>query len=69
MQAVAFADEETQSAMRRRLANGGGDLESFDGPEPLVRAVKSARAANNGVLTVADARAADAITRRYALSV
>ena len=68
MQAVAFADEESQAAMRRRLANGGGDLEPFEGPEALVNAVKSARAANNGALTVADARAADVVARRYALS-
>ncbi len=68
MQAVAFADEETQAAMRTRLLNGGGDLEPVDGPDALVRAVKSARAANGGVLTVADARAADAVARRYALS-
>ena len=68
MQAVAFADDETQAAMRRRLASGGGDLEPLDGPEALVKAVKSARAANGGALTVADARAADAVARRYALS-
>ncbi len=68
MQAVAFADDETQAALRKRLANGGGDLEPFDRPEALVNAVKSARAANGGALTVADLRAADAIARRYALS-
>ncbi len=68
MQAVAFADDETQAAMRRRLASGGGDLEPVDGPDALVRAVKSARAANGGALTIADARAADAVARRYALS-
>jgi hypothetical protein len=68
MQAVAFADDETQAAMRTRLAGGGGDLEPVDGPDALVRAVKSARAANGGALTVADARAADAVARRYALS-
>lgn len=69
MQAIAFADDETQAAMRRRLTNGGGDLEPFDGPEGLTRAVKSARAANGGALTVAEAHAADAVARRYALSV
>jgi hypothetical protein len=68
LQAVAFADAETQAAMRRRLANGGGDLDPFEGPEALVKAVKIARAANGGSLTVADARAADAVARRYALS-
>lgn len=68
MQAVAYSDEETQAAMRRRLLNGGGDLNSVEGSDALVRAVKSARAANGGVLTVADARAADEFARRYALS-
>jgi hypothetical protein len=68
MQAVAFADDETQAAMRRRLSNGGGDLEPFDGPDALVRAVRSARTANGGALTVAEARAADAVARRYALA-
>ena len=68
MQAVAFADDATQAAMRTRLMNGGGDLESVDGPGALVTAVKSARAANGGALTVAEARAADAVARRYALS-
>jgi hypothetical protein len=68
MQAVAFADEETQAAMRRRLMNGGGDLDPVQGPEPLVNAVKSARAANGGALTVAQVRMADAVARRYALS-
>jgi hypothetical protein len=69
MQAVTFADDETQAAMRRRLSNGGGDLEAFEGPDALARAVKSARSANGGSLTVADARTADAVARRYALAV
>ena len=68
MQAVAFSDDETQAAMRARLLNGGEDIEPLDGPEALVTAVKSARAANGGALTIADARAADAVARRYALS-
>ena len=68
MQAAAFADDATQAAMTRRLSNSGGDLEAFDGPEALVEAVRAARAANGGVLTVAEARAADAVARRYALS-
>ncbi len=69
MQAVAFADDETQAAMRRRLSNGGGDLEPFDGPDKLALAVKSARSANGGSLTVAEARAADVVARRFALAV
>ncbi len=67
MQALAYSDDETQGAMRRRLLNGGGDLDSLEGPEALVKAVRSARSANGGVLTVADARAADELARRYAL--
>lgn len=68
MQAVAFADDETRAAMRARLMQGGQELEPVNGPEALVTAVKSARAANGGLLTLADARAADAVARRYALS-
>ncbi len=52
-----------------RRFNGGGDLEPFDGPDQLARAVKSARSVNGGSLTVAEARAADAVARRYALAV
>ena len=68
MQAVAFADEDAQAAMRDRLAGGSGELGDFDGPDALVKAVRSARAANNGAISVADAHAANAIARRYALS-
>ena len=68
MQAVAFADEDAQAAMRDRLACGSGELGDFDGPDALVKAVRSARAANNGAISVADAHAANAIARRYALS-
>ena len=68
MQAVAFADEEARAAMHDRLAGGGDELGDFDGPEALVKAVKSARAANNGAISIVDARAAEAIARRYALS-
>jgi hypothetical protein len=66
MLAAAFADEATRTAMRDRLRGGDGDLDDIKGPDALVRAVKSARAVNNGVLTVADARAADTVARRYA---
>lgn len=68
MQAVAFADEDVRAAMHNRLVGGAGELVDFDGPEALVKAVKSARAANKGVISIADARAAEAIARRYALS-
>ncbi len=68
MQAVAFADDDARAAMHSRLVGGDGELGDFDGPEPLVKAVKSARAANQGAISLADARAAEAIARRYALS-
>jgi hypothetical protein len=67
MQAVTFADPETQATLRKRLASGG-DLEAIEGPAALVNAVKSARAANGGPLTVADLVAADAVARRYTLA-
>jgi hypothetical protein len=68
MQAVAFADEDVRAAIHNRLAGGADELGDFGGPEALVRAVKSARAANGGPISIADARAAEAIARRYALS-
>ena len=61
--------------LRRRRGAGGdarpsrrrsGEIGDFDGPDALVKAVKSARAANNGAISIADARAAEAIARRYA---
>ncbi len=67
MQAVAFADEDAQAAMRDRLAKGSGDLSDVSGPAELVEAVKAARAANNGPISIDDARAAAEIARRYAL--
>ena len=68
MQAVAFADEDVRAAMHDRLVGGSGELGDFDGPETLAKAVKSARAANNGAITISDAREAEAIAVRYALS-
>ena len=68
MQAVAFADEDVRAAMHDRLVGGSGELGDFDGPETLAKAVKSARAANNGAITIFDAREAEAIAVRYALS-
>ncbi len=68
MQAVAFADDDARAAMQKRLVGGTGELDDVDGPDALVKAVKSARAANNGAISIADARAAESIARRYALS-
>jgi hypothetical protein len=67
MQAIAFADDEVQTAMRSRLA-GSGEIGEFEGPDSLVNAMKSARAANNAAISTADARAAAEVARRYALS-
>ena len=68
MQAVAFADDDARAAMHSRLVGGADELGDFEGPEALVKAVESARAANKGAISIADARAAEAIARRYALS-
>ena len=68
MQAVAFADEASQAAMRDRLVSGSGDLGDVADPAALVNAVKSARVANNGAISVEDALAAGEIARRYALA-
>jgi outer membrane murein-binding lipoprotein Lpp len=67
MQAVAFADDEAQTAMLERLADGAGDLTDIKGPPALVEAVKAARVANNGPISVEDARAAAETALRYAL--
>jgi hypothetical protein len=67
MQAVAFADDDAQAAMRDRLAKGSGELSDIGGPAELVEALKAARAANNGPISIEDARAAAEIARRYAL--
>jgi hypothetical protein len=67
MQALAFADDESQAAMRDRLARDSGDLSDVNGPAALVSAVKAARAANNAVISIEDARAAAEVARRYAL--
>ena len=57
MQAVALADDDARAAMHSRIASGSGELGDFDGPDALAKAVKSARAANNGAIPIADARA------------
>jgi hypothetical protein len=69
MQAVAFADDDAQAAMRDRLAKGSGELGDVGGPPELVEAVKAARAALGGPISIEDARAAAEIARRYALPV
>ena len=68
MQAIAFADDDVQTAMLSRLSNGSGELGEVEGPNSLINAVKSARAANNGEISVSDARVCLDIARRYALS-
>jgi hypothetical protein len=69
MQAAAFADDEAQAAMRDRLAKGSGELGDIAGPAELVEAIKAARAANNGPISIEAARAAAEIADRYALPV
>jgi outer membrane murein-binding lipoprotein Lpp len=68
MQAIAFADDGVRNAMDARISAGSGELGEVEGPEPLVKALRSARSANNGEIQVSDARAAADIARRYALS-
>ena len=67
MQAVAFADDDAQAAMLERLADGSGELTEIKGPPALVEAVKAARAANNGPISIEEARAAAETALRYAL--
>jgi KAP family P-loop domain len=67
MQAVAFAGDDVQAAMLERLANGSGELTEVNGPPALVAAVKAARTANNGSISIEDARDAAETALRYAL--
>jgi hypothetical protein len=67
MQAVAFADDDAQAAMLERLADGSGELTEIKGPPALVEAVKAARVANNGPISIDEARAAAETALRYAL--
>ena len=69
MQAVAFADDDAQAAMLERLADGSGELTEIKGPPALVEAVKAARVANNGPISIDEARAAAETALRYALPV
>ena len=67
MQAAAFADDKAQAALRDRLAYGSGELTDVNGPPALIDAVKAARAALNGPISIEDARLAAEIAGRYAL--
>ena len=67
MQAVAFADDDAQAAMLERLADGSGELTEIKGPPALVEAIKAARVANNGPISIDEARAAAETALRYAL--
>jgi KAP family P-loop domain len=67
MQAIAFADDNAQAALRDRLAYGSGELTDVIGPPALIEAIRAARAANNGSVSIEDARAAAETARRYAL--
>jgi hypothetical protein len=67
MQAVAFADDDAQTAMLERLTDGSGELTDISGPPALVEAIKAARVANNGPISIEEARAAAEIALRYAL--
>ena len=69
MQAAAFADEEVQAALRDRLAHGAGELTEISGHPALTDAIKAARAASGGPISVEDARVAAEVARRYALPV
>jgi hypothetical protein len=67
MQAVAFADDDVQAAMLERLADSSGELTEIKGPPALVEAIKAARVANNGPISIDQARAAAETALRYAL--
>ena len=67
MQAAAFADADAQAALRDRLAHGSGELTEIGGHPALSEAIKAARAASGGPISVEDARAAAEVARRYAL--
>jgi len=67
MQAAAFAGAEAQAALSDRLAHGSGELTEFSGHPALSEAIKAARAALGGPISIEDARAAAEVARRYAL--
>ena len=60
-------DRAALAAMRQALEGFAHDLVDPAGPPALVVATQAARAANDGVITLADARAAWETARRYSL--
>jgi hypothetical protein len=60
-------DRAANSAMNAALSNALADLPDPAGPPALVEAAQAARAANGGAISIADARAAWEVARRYAL--
>jgi hypothetical protein len=66
MLAAAFAGDDPQAALRDRLAYGSGELIDIGGPPALTDAIRTARAANSGSISIEDARAAAEVARRYA---
>jgi hypothetical protein len=60
-------DRAALAAMRQALEGFGHELPDPPGPPALVVATQAARAANDGVMTLADARAAWETARRYSL--
>jgi len=60
-------DRAAIAAMRQALDGVAHDLLDPAGPPALVVAIQAARAANDGVIALADARAAWEIARRYSL--
>jgi hypothetical protein len=67
MQAVAFAGDDVQAAMLDRLTYGSGELTDLTAPPALVDAIRATRVANNGLISIDEARAAAEIALRYAL--
>jgi hypothetical protein len=60
-------DGAANSAMSAALSSALADLPDPAGPPALVEAARAARAANDGVISISDARAAWDVARRYAL--
>jgi hypothetical protein len=60
-------DGAANSAMSAALAGALADLPDPDRPPALTQATQAARAANGGAISIAQARAAWEIARRYAL--